>query len=113
MRLSASFVVAAVAFMLAGFSPSALAPPMAAIPSAPVIKAKLGFTYLTKAQEQDLWRRADQYAMAEAFLKQCATVSNIEPRRVKIAGARSLSWVTRSQPQGAGALPRPLTRSAP
>jgi len=46
--------------------------------------AKLGFSYLSPAQLQDLWRRADNYALAEAFLKQCGTPSHIE-RRIILA----------------------------
>jgi hypothetical protein len=42
--------------------------------------AKLGFSYLTRAQLKDLWRRADVYAMAEAFLKQCGSPSHVEQR---------------------------------
>ena len=46
--------------------------------------AKLGFSYLTAAQVKDLWRRADTYAMAEAFLKQCGSPSYVE-RRMRLA----------------------------
>ena len=46
--------------------------------------AKLGFGYLTAAQVKDLWRRADTYAMAEAFLKQCGSPSYVE-RRMRLA----------------------------
>jgi hypothetical protein len=42
--------------------------------------AKLGFSYLSAAQLKDLWRRADNYAMAEAFLKQCGSPSYLERR---------------------------------
>jgi hypothetical protein len=59
--------------------------------------AKLGFSYLSQAQMKDLWRRADNYAMAEAFLKQCGSPSHIE-RRMMLAArdcieARALNRV--------------------
>src|ERR1700759_5061737 len=44
------------------------------------VPAKLGFSYLTPVQYKDLWRRADDYAMAEAFLKQCGRPSFVERR---------------------------------
>jgi hypothetical protein len=47
--------------------------------------AKLGFSYLSPAQVQDLWRRADNYALAEAFLKQCGSPSHIERRMIMAA----------------------------
>lgn len=65
--------------LLAGFG----APRMAERAS-PVEPAKLGFAYLTAAQLKDLWRRADTYAMAEAFLKQCGSPSFVE-RRMRLA----------------------------
>jgi hypothetical protein len=46
--------------------------------------AKLGFSYLTAAQVKDLWRRADTYALAEAFLRQCGAPSHVE-RRMRLA----------------------------
>ena len=46
--------------------------------------AKLGFSYLSQAQMQDLWKRADTYALAEAFLKQCGSPSYVE-RRMMLA----------------------------
>ena len=46
---------------------------------------KLGFAYLSQAQVKDLWRRADNYAMAEAFLKQCGSPSHIERRMILAA----------------------------
>jgi len=59
--------------------------------------AKLGFSYLSQAQMKDLWRRADNYAMAEAFLRQCGSPSHIE-RRMMLAArdcieARALNRV--------------------
>ncbi len=65
--------------MLAGF-----APPSVSRMQSPVEPAKLGFSYLTAAQIKDLWRRADTYAMAEAFLKQCGAPSHVE-RRMRLA----------------------------
>ena len=53
-------------------------------PAVPVEPVKLGFNYMTAAQTQDLWRRADAYALAEAFLKRCGTPSFVE-RRMRIA----------------------------
>ena len=63
--------------LLAGFGPQQKhsAPPK----SEP---AKLGFSYLSQAQVQDLWRRADNYALAEAFLKQCGAPSFVERRMI-------------------------------
>lgn len=63
----------------------------------PVEPAKLGFSYLTQEQYKDLWRRADNYAMAEAFLKQCGKPSYVE-RRMWVAAqdcieARALARV--------------------
>jgi hypothetical protein len=45
---------------------------------------KLGFSYLSEAQVKDLWRRAENYALAEVFLKQCSSPSHIE-RRMMLA----------------------------
>jgi hypothetical protein len=46
--------------------------------------AKLGFSYLSKAQMENLWKRAENYALAEVFLKQCGASSYIE-RRMMLA----------------------------
>jgi len=46
---------------------------------------KLGFSYLSQAQVQDLWRRADNYALAEAFLRQCGSPSHVERRMILAA----------------------------
>jgi hypothetical protein len=58
---------------------------------------KLGFSYLSQAQVQDLWRRADNYALAEAFLRQCGSPSFVERRMILAARdcieARALSRV--------------------
>src|SRR5438552_3834729 len=58
---------------------------------------KLGFSYLSQAQVQDLWRRADNYALAEVFLRQCGSPSHVE-RRMMLAArdcieARALNRV--------------------
>jgi hypothetical protein len=65
------------------------------LPSA--VPVKLGFSYLSQAQVQDLWRRADNYALAEVFLKQCGSPSHVE-RRMMLAArdcieARALNRV--------------------
>ena len=61
-----------------------LAPPPPRSSQPPVQQAKLGFSYLSDSQVKDLWRRADAYAEAEAFLKQCGSPSHIE-RRMMLA----------------------------
>ena len=58
--------------------------PRVSAPSPAVQQTKLGFSYLSREQVQDLWRRADNYALAEAFLKQCGSPSYIE-RRMMVA----------------------------
>ena len=55
-------------------------------PPSPIQTVKLGFSYLSDAQVKDLWRRADTYAMAEAFLKQCGSPSYVE-RRMRVAAS--------------------------
>ena len=65
--------------VLAGFGP-----PKIDAPRSSAQPAKLGFAYLTQAQMKDLWRRADVYAMAEAFLKHCGSPSYVE-RRMRLA----------------------------
>jgi hypothetical protein len=64
--------------LLAGFGPGRIEQRPLAQP------AKLGFSYLSQSQIQDLWKRADNYAMAEVFLKQCGTPSYVE-RRMMLA----------------------------
>jgi hypothetical protein len=61
--------------LLTGFSP---VPRPAPAPA--VTPVKLGFDYMTPEQVVDLWRRADHYALAEAFLKHCGHPPNIERR---------------------------------
>jgi len=53
--------------------------------SSPVQRVKLGFSYLSQGQVQDLWRRADNYALAEAFLRQCGSPSHVERRMILAA----------------------------
>jgi hypothetical protein len=65
--------------LLAGFSPVRMGAERPAWQP-----AKLGFSFLSQAQIQDLWKRADNYAMAEVFLKQCGTPSYVE-RRMMLA----------------------------
>ena len=66
--------------LVAGFGPQQKqsAPPMPE-------PATLGFSYLTQTQMQDLWRRADNYALAEAFLKRCGAPSFVERRMILAA----------------------------
>lgn len=49
-------------------------------------QVKLAFSYMTPEQVADLWRRADRYAEAEAFLKKCGQPSLIERRMWQAAG---------------------------
>src|SRR6478672_5611241 len=68
-------LIGGLGLLLAGFSP------LRAPPAPPVWQnAKLGFTYLTTEQYKDLWRRTEEYALAEAFLKQCGSPPFIERR---------------------------------
>jgi hypothetical protein len=79
MRRTRELLTAFGLLLLAGFAPPALAPsPPAAEP------AKLGFSYLSPEQQKDLWRRADDYALAEVFLKTCGSPPYIE-RRMRMA----------------------------
>jgi hypothetical protein len=48
------------------------------------VRVKLGFSYLSKAQMQELWRLVDNYAAAEAFLRQCGSPSHVD-RRMMLA----------------------------
>jgi hypothetical protein len=45
-----------------------------------VAPVKLGFEQLTADQVADLWKRADNYAMAEAFFRQCDRPLDLENR---------------------------------
>jgi hypothetical protein len=79
MRLMGELLAALALLLLAGFGPPGIGPlPPAAEP------AKLGFSYLSAAQQKDLWRRADDYALAEAFLRACGSPPHIE-RRMRLA----------------------------
>src|SRR5215210_4213702 len=74
-RRAGSLVAAVSLLFAAGFGPLATRPPP------PISEpAKLGFSSLSQAQMQDLWRRADNYALAEAFLKKCGAPSFVERR---------------------------------
>lgn len=72
-------LAAVIALLLAGFAPPPSAVRLAAGPST-ITMAKLGFDYLTPVQYKELWKRADNYAMAEAFLRRCGKSSFIEAR---------------------------------
>jgi len=49
--------------------------------TAPITEpAKVGFSYLSAAQLKELWRLAENYAMAEVFLRQCGSPPHIESR---------------------------------
>jgi hypothetical protein len=76
-------VAAPVAAVLMGFA-APISKPIAAVSD--VHKAKLAFSYMTPEQVADLWRRADRYAEAEAFLKKCGQPANIERRMWQAAG---------------------------
>jgi len=77
-RMMPAASIAVVSFLL-----MALTPPFVE-PNGYLLPAKLGFSYLSKAQVEQLWRLADNYAMAEAFLKQCGAPSWVE-RRMMLA----------------------------
>jgi hypothetical protein len=62
-------------------------PPAATRAAPATIDVKLGLETLTEKQRADLWRRADQYAMAEAFFKQCGKPAGIESRMTWAAQA--------------------------
>lgn len=79
-------LAAVIALLLAGF-----APPPSALRIEPgnshITPVKLGFDYLTPVQYKELWKRADGYAMAEAFLRKCAKSSFVEARMRAAASA--------------------------
>ena len=61
--------------LLAGFGP------LQKQPAPPLPEpAKLGFSYLSAEQLKELWRLAENYAMAEVFLRQCGAPPYIESR---------------------------------
>ena len=78
-RWAARATAAGALLFLAG-----LGPPGAHPPPPMLQQAKLGFSYLSAEQYKDLWRRADDYALAESFLKQCGQPPHIE-RRMRLA----------------------------
>ena len=64
------------AFLLLGFSPL-----IEKHPARPIAEPiKLGFSYLSAAQLNELWRLTGEYALAEVFLKQCGSSSHVEQR---------------------------------
>lgn len=83
LALAVAFMALPVAVALMGFAN--VSPRPSAAPAG-VHKAKLAFSYLTPEQVTDLWKRADRYAEAEAFLKKCGQPSNIERRMWQAAG---------------------------
>ena len=74
-------VPAAAALM--GFATPA---PKIPAPTSDLHRVKLAFSYLTPEQVADLWKRADRYAEAEAFLRKCGQPSHIERRMWQAAG---------------------------
>ena len=62
--------------LLLGFTPLIERYPARPIPE-PI---KLGFSYLSAAQHNELWRLTREYALAEVFLKQCGSPSHVEQR---------------------------------
>ena len=52
-----------------------------------LIPAKLGMEWLSKEQQQTLWRRVEQYAGMESFVSFCGRPSNIERRVVSAVQA--------------------------
>ncbi len=91
-RTAGSLLACAGVIFTAGFGPLKTHPAWTIVEP-----AKLGFSYLSQAQIQDLWRRADNYALAEAFLRHCGAPSFVERRMVWAARdcieARALSRV--------------------
>ena len=85
MRLKALLVAVAVVplvAMLAGFAGPVGHPALGPA----VVPVKLPFSQMSPEQVADLWRRADRYAEAEAFLKKCGQPSHIERRMLQAAG---------------------------
>jgi hypothetical protein len=75
-RIIAGAFAALGMMFLAGFGPL-----HGGYPREPIAeRAKLDFSYLSAVQVQDLWKRADNYALAEAFLRQCGSPSHVERR---------------------------------
>jgi hypothetical protein len=66
--------------LVMGFTPLGDTRPVTSV----VVPAKVGFSYLSSAQLQQLWRLTGEYALAEVFLKQCGSPSYIE-RRMHLA----------------------------
>ena len=70
--------------LFSGLTLAAFAPSPADDREAIAVRVKLGFSYLSKAQMQELWRLVDNYAAAEAFLRQCGSPSYVD-RRMMLA----------------------------
>ena len=77
------FTLVALPILVALSGPWPLSGPLADV-RPPVSQVKLGFTYMNEVQAKELWKRADAYALAEAFLKRCGAPSFVE-RRMRIA----------------------------
>ena len=83
-----AFCCLPLALALAGFVPGAVPARPVPLPDAPApitTPVKLGFGDLTTDQYKDLWKRTDNYALAEAFLKQCGQPSNVERKMIQAA----------------------------
>jgi len=70
--------------LLSGLMLAAFVSPPADDGQAIAVRVKLGFSYLSKAQLHELWRLIDNYAAAEAFLRQCGSPSHVD-RRMMLA----------------------------
>jgi hypothetical protein len=70
--------------LFSGLTLAAFAPSPADDGEAIAVRVKLGFSYLSRAQLQELWRLVDRYAAAEAFLRQCGSPSHVD-RRMMLA----------------------------
>jgi hypothetical protein len=70
--------------LFSGLTLAAFAPSPADDREAIAVRVKLGFSYLSKAQMEELWRLVDNYAAAEAFLRQCGSPSHVD-RRMMLA----------------------------
>jgi hypothetical protein len=56
----------------------------ASSPADEAIAVRVKLSYLSKAQMQEHWRLVDNYAAAEAFLRQCGSPSHVD-RRMMLA----------------------------
>ena len=83
-RWAARATAAGALLFLAG-----LGPPGAHPPPPMLQQAKLGFSYLSAEQYKDLWRRADDYALAESFSSSAGQPPDIERRMRWLCGIAS------------------------